>query len=215
MSTIDLKKMSLRGYQVKEAKGTLVSTTNAVRIHTRLKCQISMIIGGGRSGKSSYAQDYALSVSEGTQSRAYIATAEPIDEEMKARIAAHQKDRAERFITIEEPIDLVSAIKDLPPSVEVCVVDCLTVWLGNLLFHEGIPSQRFPQMDELLSILKNPPCDMLLVTNETGLGLIPPDAESRAFRDLAGWMNQDLAEISNNVILMVAGIPLAIKGKVL
>jgi adenosylcobinamide kinase/adenosylcobinamide-phosphate guanylyltransferase len=215
MATIDLKKNQIKGYPLQNAKGTIVSTTGSIRIHTRLKSQVSLIIGGGRSGKSSYAQDYALSVCEGTESRAYIATAEPIDEEMKARIAAHQKDRGDRFITIEEPIDLAKAIKELPSSVEVCVVDCLTVWLGNLLHHEGIPSKRFVQMDELYEVLRHPPCDILLVTNETGLGLIPADAESRSFRDLAGWMNQDLAQIARNVILLVAGLPLALKGEVL
>ena len=215
MATIDLKKNQIKGYPLHAAKGTIVSTTGSVRIHTRLKSQVSLIIGGGRSGKSSYAQDYALSVCEGTESRAYIATAEPIDEEMKARIAAHQQDRGDRFITIEEPIDLAKAIKELPPSVEVCVVDCLTVWLGNLLHHEGIPSKRFSQMDELYEVLRHPPCDILLVTNETGLGLIPADAEIRSFRDLSGWMNQDLAQIARNVILLVAGLPLALKGEVL
>lgn len=215
MATIDLKKNQIKGYPLHSTKGTVVSTTGSVRIHTRLKSQVSLIIGGGRSGKSSYAQDYALSVCEGTESRAYIATAEPIDEEMKARIAAHQKDRGDRFITIEEPLELAKAIKDLPPSVEVCVVDCLTVWLGNLLHHEGIPSKRFAQMDELYEVLRHPPCDILLVTNETGLGLIPADEESRSFRDLAGWMNQDIAQIARNVILLVAGLPLALKGEVL
>ncbi|ADY12712.1 bifunctional adenosylcobinamide kinase/adenosylcobinamide-phosphate guanylyltransferase [Sphaerochaeta globosa] len=215
MATIDLKKTQIMGYPLHPGKGTLVSTTGGVRIHTRLKSQVSLIIGGGRSGKSSYSQDYALNICEGTESRAYIATAEPIDEEMKQRIAAHQQDRGERFITIEENLDLAKAIRDLPPSVEVCVVDCLTVWLGNLLHHYGIPSKRFVQMDALYEVLRNPPCEILLVTNETGLGLIPADAESRSFRDLAGWMNQDIAQIAQNVILLVAGLPLALKGKVL
>lgn len=186
-----------------------MSSTNAS------KNTVSLIIGGGRSGKSSFAQDYAIRCCQRTEERAYIATAEPIDEEMKARIAAHQRDRENRFITIEEPLDLAKAISDLPPSVEVCVVDCLTVWLGNLLYHKGIPKRHFHQMDDLYEVLKHPACDILLVTNETGLGLIPADAESRAFRDLAGWMNQDLAKIADNVILLVAGLPLALKGSVL
>lgn len=215
MATIDLKKNQIKGYPLHAGKGTIVSTAGSIKIHTRIKSRVSLIIGGGRSGKSSYAQDYALSVCEGTESRAYIATAEPIDEEMKQRIAAHQKDRGDRFITIEEPLDLAKAIKDLPPSVEVCVIDCLTVWLGNLLHHSGVPSKRFEQMDALYEVLHHPPCEILLVTNETGLGLIPADAESRAFRDLAGWMNQDIAEIAQNVILLVAGLPLALKGFVL
>lgn len=215
MATIDLKSNQIKGYPLHSGKGTLVSTTSSVKIRTRLKSQVSLIIGGGRSGKSSYSQDYALGICEGTQSRAYIATAEPIDEEMKKRIEAHQKDRADRFITIEESLDLAKAVKDLPPSVEVCVIDCLTVWLGNLLHHYGVPSKRFEQMDALYAVLRDPPCEILLVTNETGLGLIPADAESRAFRDLAGWMNQDIAQIAQNVILLVAGLPLALKGSVL
>ena len=212
MATIDLKKAKTRGSTIRDTKGSVSSTTSGVRIRTRLKSQTSLIIGGGRSGKSSYAQDYALNVSEGTSSRAYIATAEPIDLEMKERIALHQKDRADRFITIEESLDLAQAIQDLPPSVEVCVVDCLTVWLGNLLYHKRDTAK---EIQKLITILKNPPCDILLVTNETGLGIIPADAESRAFRDIAGWMNQDIAAISKHVILLVAGLPLALKGEVL
>lgn len=212
MATIDLKRAQTHASPLGETKGSISSTTSGVRIQTRLKSQTSLIIGGGRSGKSSYAQDYALSVSEGTSSRAYIATAEPIDREMKERIAAHQKDRADRFITIEEPLDLAQAIGQLPPSVQVCVVDCLTVWLGNLLFHK---KDTAAEIRKLITILKDPPCDILLVTNETGLGIIPSDAESRAFRDIAGWMNQDIASVSKNVILLVAGLPLALKGEVL
>jgi len=212
MATIDLKKAKARVSPMGEAKGSVSSTTSGVRIRTRLKSQTSLIIGGGRSGKSSYAQDYALNVSEGTPSRAYIATAEPIDREMKERIAAHQKDRSDRFITIEEPLDLAQAIQDLPPSVEVCVVDCLTVWLGNLLHHKKDASK---EIQKLIAVLREPPCDILLVTNETGLGIIPADAQSRAFRDIAGWMNQDIASISKNVILLVAGLPLALKGVIL
>jgi adenosylcobinamide kinase/adenosylcobinamide-phosphate guanylyltransferase len=214
MATIDVKKAKIGG---KTIKGSAVITSSAggMKIRTRLKSQVSLIIGGGRSGKSSYAQDYALGVADGTESRAYIATAEAIDEEMKARISAHQKDRADRFITIEEPQDLARAIRELPPSVEVCIVDCLTVWLGNLLHHKGIPTKRYKELDELYEVLHDPSCDILLVTNETGLGLIPADAESRAFRDLAGWMNQDIAAIAKNVILLVAGLPLALKGEVL
>ena len=215
MATIDSKNILIKGYPLRKSRATVVSTAGSMKIHTRLEGRVSLIIGGGRSGKSSYAQDYALQISEGTQSRAYIATAEAIDEEMKARIAAHQKDRADRFITIEEPMDLARAIKDLPPSVEVCIIDCLTVWLVNLLNHQGIVDKRYKQMDELYEVLRNPQCELLLITNETGLGLIPADAESRAFRDVAGWMNQDLASLAQNVILLVAGIPLALKGDLL
>lgn len=214
MPTIDLEDMQER-MQRKKPSSAMVSTTGNMWVRTKLKKQVSLVIGGGRSGKSSYAQDYALSVCDGTSSRAYIATAEAIDEEMQARIAAHQADRADRFITVEEPLEIARAIASLPPSVEVVVVDCLTVWLGNLLYHKGDPEGRFPQLEELLALLKNPPFDIVLVTNETGLGIIPADAESRRFRDLSGWMNQDVAAVAKNVVLMVAGIPVAIKGAVL
>jgi adenosylcobinamide kinase/adenosylcobinamide-phosphate guanylyltransferase len=215
MPTIDFKDMQDRGKQKKKSASSVVSTTSNVWIRTKLKKQVSLVIGGGRSGKSSYAQDYALSVCDGTSSRAYIATAEAIDEEMKKRIAAHQADRADRFITVEEPLEIARAIASLPSSVEVVVVDCLTVWMGNLLYHKGLQEGRYPQMEELLALLKTPPFDIVLVTNETGLGLIPADPESRKFRDLAGWMNQDIAALAKNVILLVAGIPVAIKGVVL
>lgn len=211
MATIDVKKAKI-GPKTIKGGAVLTSSAGGMKIRTRLPSQVSLIIGGGRSGKSSYAQDYALNVSEGTSSRAYIATAEPIDLEMKERIAAHQKDRADRFITIEEPLALAQAIHELPPSVEVCVVDCLTVWLGNLLYHKKDTAK---EIQNLMAVLKDPPCDILLVTNETGLGIIPSDAESRAFRDIAGWMNQDIAAISKNVILLVAGLPLALKGEIL
>jgi adenosylcobinamide kinase/adenosylcobinamide-phosphate guanylyltransferase len=215
MPTIDFKDMQERGKQKKKPNASVVSTTGNIWIRTKLKKQVTLVIGGGRSGKSSYAQDYALNMCDGTDSRAYIATAEAIDEEMQARIAAHQADRADRFITVEEPLEIARAIASLPSSVEVVVVDCLTVWMGNLLFHKGISERRFPQMDELLALLKDPPFDIVLVTNETGLGIIPADAESRKFRDLSGWMNQDIAAIANNVIVLIAGIPVAIKGVVL
>ncbi|AEV28958.1 adenosyl cobinamide kinase/adenosyl cobinamide phosphate guanylyltransferase [Sphaerochaeta pleomorpha str. Grapes] len=215
MPTIDFKDMQERGKQKRKGPASVVSTTGNIWIRTKLKKQVSLVIGGGRSGKSSFAQDYALNVCDGTSSRAFIATAEAIDEEMQARIAAHQADRGDRFITVEEPLEIARAIASLPPSVEVVVVDCLTVWMGNLMYHKGIVEGRYPQMDELLTLLKKPPFDIVLVTNETGLGIIPADAESRRFRDLAGWMNQDIAAIAKNVILMVAGIPLAIKGVVI
>ncbi|MGE4584374.1 MAG: bifunctional adenosylcobinamide kinase/adenosylcobinamide-phosphate guanylyltransferase [Sphaerochaeta sp.] len=182
---------------------------------TGIKPRVSLIIGGGRSGKSSYAQQYALGIVDAQQKRAYIATAEPMDEEMKARIKAHQDDRAGRFLTREEPLQLAQAIEALPASVEVCVIDCLTVWLGNLFYHAGIPNGRFAEQSALYAVLEHPPCELLLVTNETGLGLIPADAQSRAFRDVAGWMNQDIARIADTVILLVAGLPLALKGSLL
>ncbi len=168
---------------------------------------MTLVIGGGRSGKSSWAEHYAQSL---PSPRAYLATAEGFDDEMKARIAAHQERRVGAFTTIEEPIEIGQAIATLSPTYSVCLIDCLTVWLGNLLYHEKDLQEYLASFYEVLA---HPPCELVIVTNETGLGIIPGDPLSRTFRDEAGWMNQRVAKIADRVILLVAGIPLAIKGE--
>ncbi len=165
------------------------------------------MIGGGRSGKSSWAEAYAQGV-EGK--RIYLATAEAFDSEMEERIKLHQERRSDLFTTIEEPLELGTRIANLDEDTTLCLVDCLTVWLGNLLHYE---KEIETYLEELYSVLANPPCEVVLVTNELGLGLIPPTALGRIFRDQAGWMNQRLAQLADRVILLVAGLPLAIKGE--
>ncbi|MDD7201946.1 MAG: bifunctional adenosylcobinamide kinase/adenosylcobinamide-phosphate guanylyltransferase [Sphaerochaetaceae bacterium] len=174
------------------------------------KGKITMVIGGERSGKSTYAEDYALEAA-GDSSRYFIATAEAMDDEMSKRILRHQASRAGRFVTIEEPIELAKAIKSLPDTCSVCVVDCLTVWMGNLLYHKKLEGK----VDELLDALVSSNCDLIIVTNETGLGVVPADPESRKFVEEAGRLHQKIASLADNVIVMIAGIPLAIKGQLL
>ena len=171
---------------------------------------VTLIIGGARSGKSKYAEKMA----EAYQGeRCYIATAEPFDEEMKARIARHRRDRAGVFATtIEEPLELSDALLQIPAGTAVALIDCVTVWMGNLLFHRGIQPEPYAEVKAFLTVLREAPCDVIIVTNETGQGIVPGDAESRAFRDHAGWLNQDLAAIADVVVWMVAGIPVVIKG---
>ena len=169
--------------------------------------RIILVTGGSRSGKSKHALDFAASYNN----KAFIATAEATDDEMRARIERHRRERDPSFRTWEEPIDLVVALKSLPGNTEVAVVDCLTVWLGNLFYREKINNETCPEIEAFLGILQAPPCHLILVTNEVGMGVIPADGATRLFRDTAGSINQILAELAHEVIFSVRGIPLRIK----
>lgn len=221
MATIKVSDMKYHQGRLVSPPGTLVSSTHGARIDgvgdvrsgKISKPKVTLVLGGGRSGKSRFAQALAESAGAVPQSRTYIATAEPIDDEMRSRIAAHQADRAGRFVTVEEPMDLAGAFERLSDETCVTLVDCLTVWLGNLIYHHGPQEGRYQEESDLLRVLADPPCEIILVSNETGMGFIPADAESRAFRDHAGWLNQDVARLADTVVLMVAGIPVVIKGE--
>ena len=168
---------------------------------------VYLVTGGARSGKSAYAENLACRLCPDGSRRCYIATAEAFDDEMKARIADHRKRREGRFFTVEAPIELGRAISESQEKSGVILVDCLTVWMGNLL-HYG----RLDQKDGLLKALENATCDIILVTNETGMGIVPANSLSRSFRDEAGYLNQAVARIADNVILMVCGLPMSVKG---
>ena len=170
--------------------------------------RVTLVTGGARSGKSRHA----LARMEPYARRAFVATAEAIDEEMRDRIARHQAERADSFITVEAPIHLGEAIRSLPEGVEAAVVDCLTVWLGNLVHHFGEDEERLgAQVESLLEAVKKPPCDLVVVTNELGLGIVPDNELARRFRDLAGWLNQDMAALADEVVLVVSSLPLYLK----
>ena len=170
---------------------------------------ITLVTGGSRSGKSRRALELAAPYAR----KALIATAEPVDEEMRRRIAAHREERDASFETIEEPRDLASALERLPAGIEVAVIDCLTVWLGNLMHQAAADSdlaspETFPEIAAFLARLDDPPpCDLIVVTNEVGMGLVPTSAMGRAYRDLAGGVNQQVAARARRVILMVSGVP--------
>ena len=169
---------------------------------------ITFIVGGGRCGKSSQAlslaQDY-------TGSRVFIATAEPVDDEMDARIRAHQKERDGAFVTIEEPLDLARALCAIPDNSSVVVIDCLTVWLGNLMHCHGAGKKLSEHIDTFVLALDDVACDVIIVANEVGMGIIPENAMARQFRDLAGMLNQKIAKKADRAILMVAGMAVHIK----
>jgi adenosylcobinamide kinase/adenosylcobinamide-phosphate guanylyltransferase len=167
---------------------------------------ITFITGGARSGKSRYA----LGIAAGPRYHrpAFIATAEAFDEEMAERIRHHREERGARFFTIEEPVDLAGALRRIPPGTDVVVLDCLTVWLGNLL-HRGAEGE----IERFLTALDDPPCTLVIVSNEVGFGGIALTPMGRAFTDLLGRLNQDVAARADRAVMMVSGLPLLLKGE--
>jgi adenosylcobinamide kinase/adenosylcobinamide-phosphate guanylyltransferase len=170
---------------------------------------ITLLTGGSRSGKSRFAQNAAGSYKR----RTFIATAIGCDEEMIMRIARHQEERAELFHTIEAPVRLADAVASSGADSDAIVVDCLTVWTSNLMYERERGVKPDEEIERFLDVLRNPPCDMFIVTNEVGMGIVPDNAMAREFRDLAGTLNQRVAAIADTVILMVSGLPLYLKGK--
>jgi len=170
--------------------------------------KVTLITGGARSGKSRYALALAQCY---PGRRAFLATAEPLDDEMRERIRRHREDRDRSFLTIEEPLDPAKALRSLPRDVEVAVIDCLTVWLGNVMHYRRDEAGEPPELRELFALLAAPLCDLIIVTNEVGMGIVPGEAVARRFRDLAGWINQEVAKRAHVVILMVSGIPIIVK----
>lgn len=176
--------------------------------------RLVLVTGGARSGKSTYAESLAIRLCSDARSRTYIATAQAFDDEMKERIRLHRERRGDLFRTMEEPVELARAVGDACRSSSVVLVDCLTVWTSNLLFYEREDEvQRL--LDVLSSCVEGSPCDIVLVTNETGMGIVPANELSRRFRDLAGIVNQRVASVATDVVFMVCGLPMAVKGVVL
>ena len=130
---------------------------------------------------------------------------------MEQRIKSHQKERGDNFITVEEAYDIAKAITTLSAQVDVIVIDCLTVWLGNLLHRYGEETVKFTEIDAFEKILPVARCDIIIVTNEVGMGIMPHNALARKFSDIAGSLNQRVAQVSDTVVFMVSGIPTILK----
>ena len=165
------------------------------------------LTGGARSGKSAYA----LQCADGYEKKAFLATAETFDEEMAARVQQHREERGKGFYTIEEPIHLDRALREIPEEIEVVIVDCLTVWAGNLLYKLDTSEKIMVCVDRLLDVLQNPPCNIILVSNEVGMGIVPENAMAREFRDIAGIINQKVANVSTEAWLLCSGLPVKLK----
>jgi adenosylcobinamide kinase/adenosylcobinamide-phosphate guanylyltransferase len=174
--------------------------------------EITFVIGGCRSGKSRYALDRAGKLSE--NNKFFIATCMPQDEEMRQRVSRHQKDRGKNWITLEVPIDLPEAVLENSSQADVILVDCLTLWISNLLAKTQKISEDevIESVDNLTRALQTVKCPVILVSNEVGTGIVPENALARQFRDIMGMANQRVAACADGVIWMAAGIPVKIKG---
>ena len=166
-----------------------------------------LVLGGARSGKTGFAERLAMRAGE---SPLYLATAQALDAEMAERVRMHQQQRHKRFATLEEPIALSTALRAAAKTHDVILVDCLTLWITNLL---GANDNVAAAVDELVATLPQiEGCRVILVSNEVGLGIVPDNAMARMFRDLAGAAHQRLAEICSEVHFVVAGLPMTLKG---
>lgn len=189
---------------------------------------LHLVLGGARSGKSYFAENWLLAQQTVDEQLIYVATAQALDSEMKSRIAHHQQQRAtEQWQLIECPLQLAQLVTTFNES-SVVLIDCLTLWLSNQLMKaydsigvvddtkasdstERLNNALTEQVDALLAALSQSHATIILVSNEVGLGVIPMGKETRVFVDQAGWMNQKLAKIADQVTLVTAGIPLKLK----
>ncbi len=168
--------------------------------------QLTLVLGGARSGKSRYAEAVVMA---SPAPWIYVATAEPIDAEMTARIAEHRGRRGGQWQTVEAPVDLAGAIANAPASAAV-LVDCLTLWLNNLMFKGRDIDAETQRLETALAARQ---AAAVLVSNEVGSGIVPDNAEARRFRDLQGRLNQRIAARADRVVLLVAGLPMVVKGQ--
>ncbi|WP_413283509.1 bifunctional adenosylcobinamide kinase/adenosylcobinamide-phosphate guanylyltransferase [Vibrio sp. MA40-2] len=169
--------------------------------------KVELVIGGARSGKSSYAEQVAK---QSEKPVIYIATSEVRDEEMAQRVAMHKAQRPSEWLVIEEPLELAETLKEYSRKDNCLLVDCLTLWLTNCLFSESA-TEWSDYKANFLQVIEQLPGQVLLVTNEVGCGVVPMGDMSRRFVDEAGWLHQAIAERVAKVTLVTAGLPLALK----
>ena len=171
---------------------------------------IELILGGARSGKSRHAAERAAASGLPIT---LVATAEALDDEMRERIAHHRAERPEGWRTLEVPLDLAGPIEAEAHPGQCLVIDCLTLWLTNLMLAPGANERRVAeQSDALVAALSAAKAHVLIVSNEVGLGLVPETELGRRFRDAQGRLNQAVARVADRVVFVAAGLPLALKG---
>ncbi|WP_426453654.1 bifunctional adenosylcobinamide kinase/adenosylcobinamide-phosphate guanylyltransferase [Acinetobacter sp. KB005] len=170
---------------------------------------LQLILGGARSGKSRLAEQTAISMQLAVT---YVATAQALDSEMQSRIAHHQNQRPAHWSLVEEPLFLAKTLQKIDRPNQIILVDCLTLWLTNLLLLDDQNVQEF-ECEQLLKVLPKLQSEIILVSNETGLGVVPLGEISRRFVDEAGRLHQALGQIADKVVFCVAGFPMILKGE--
>jgi adenosylcobinamide kinase / adenosylcobinamide-phosphate guanylyltransferase len=170
--------------------------------------RVALVLGGARSGKSRYGLGLA---GHFPAPRLFVATCEPRDAEMEARIEAHQRERGSDWTTREIPLELAPALVAARDHFGVVVVDCLTMWVTNLLLREDGPGRVQSACESLAGTLAHATTPTILISNEVGWGIVPDNPLGRKFRDQAGWLHQRLAQVADLVVLVVAGVPLLVK----
>lgn len=169
--------------------------------------KVILILGGARSGKSSFA----LTLAKRYKKVAFIATGQGLDQEMRQRIKLHKETRPKHWETFEEPRELVKLLGKMNNNIDCIVIDCLTLLVSNLILAGNNQKQIIDKVQELLLILNKKKVRIILVANEVGLGLVPVNKLGREFRDIAGRVNQLVAKCASGVFFTVSGIPLKIK----
>ena len=170
---------------------------------------LQLILGGARSGKSRLAEQTAISMQLAVT---YVATAQALDPEMQSRIVHHQNQRPAHWFLVEEPLFLAKTLQRIDRPNQIILVDCLTLWLTNLLMLEDQNVQQF-ECEQLLKVLPTLQSEIILVSNETGLGVVPLGEISRRFVDEAGRLHQALGQTADKVVFCVAGFPMILKGE--
>jgi adenosylcobinamide kinase/adenosylcobinamide-phosphate guanylyltransferase len=171
--------------------------------------KIIFILGGARSGKSTYAIELAKKLDKKV---AFIATCSPLDVEMKKRIEIHKRSRPAYWETFEEYKEVSALLKRIGSKFNVVIIDCLTLFISNLLSEGFDDNAIVGRINKVLQILKERKCKSILISNEVGLGIVPKSRLARRFRDLAGRVNQMLVQKADEVLFMISGLPLKIKG---
>ncbi len=175
--------------------------------------RLTLVLGGVRAGKSRYAQELAR---EGDRVL-FVATAEAGDEEMSSRIAAHRAERPRGWATLEEPVDLVTALAPRLPDFDTVLIDCLTLWVSNLLLQDPddgeTPAHIRSQASQLIDLYERSKASWIVVSNEVGLGVIPASKLGRDYADALGRVNQLFAAAADEAIVMFAGLPVSLKAR--
>ena len=173
--------------------------------------EIIFVTGGCRSGKSRFALDYA---NRHFKSKIFLATAPALDDEMKKRIKAHQEARGPEWAAIEEQTEIAEAVASVKTKYQVILLDCMTLWLSNLIMAGEQESQIFSRTEAFIEAIRKIPQSVIIVSNEVGYGIVPVNDIARQFRDIMGTVNQRLAACADVVVWTIAGLPQIIKGQI-